>query len=74
MVLDPDSDDATETVHDLTGGLEEPTSPSRLWGDSAVMRPSSQAVDMTRVMGRIVVLGVFHDPVMTDWMEPLLKE
>ena len=25
-------------------------------------------------MGRIVVLGVFHDPVLTDWMEPLLKE
>ena len=33
-----------------------------------------QAVDMTRVMGRIVVLGVFHDPVLTDWMVPLLKE
>ena len=33
-----------------------------------------QAVDVTRVQGRIVVLGGFHAPITLDWLPPLLKE
>jgi threonine dehydrogenase-like Zn-dependent dehydrogenase len=33
-----------------------------------------QAIDVTRMQGRIVVLGGFHAPITLDWLEPLLKE
>ena len=33
-----------------------------------------QAIEVTRVQGRIVVLGGFHVPITLDWLEPLLKE
>lgn len=33
-----------------------------------------QAVDVTRVQGRIAVLGGFHAPITLDWLPPLLKE
>jgi threonine dehydrogenase-like Zn-dependent dehydrogenase len=33
-----------------------------------------QAVDVTRVQGRIAVLGGFHAPITLDWLAPLLKE
>ena len=73
MVLDPNDDRATAAVEDLTGGLGADITVETVggFGSNATL---VQAVDMTRVMGRIVVLGVFHDPVLTDWMEPLLKE
>ena len=73
VVLDPNDDDATKTVEDLTHGRGADITVETVggFGSNATL---VQAVDMTRVMGRIVVLGVFHDPVLTDWMEPLLKE
>ncbi len=73
VVLDPNDDRATAAVEDLTGGLGADITVETVggFGSNATL---VQAVDMTRVMGRIVVLGVFHDPVLTDWMEPLLKE
>ncbi|MDE2823144.1 MAG: zinc-binding dehydrogenase [Chloroflexota bacterium] len=73
VVLDPDSADATEAVKDLTTGRGADITVETVggFGSNATL---VQAVDMTRVMGRIVVLGVFHDPIPTDWMEPLLKE
>ena len=73
VVLDPNDGDATSAVEDLTDGLGADITVETVggFGSNATL---VQAVDMTRVMGRIVVLGVFHDPVMTDWMEPLLKE
>ena len=73
VVLDPNDDRATTAVEELTGGLGADITVETVggFGSNATL---VQAVDMTRVMGRIVVLGVFHDPVPTDWMEPLLKE
>ena len=73
VVLDPNDDDATKTVEDLTHGRGADITVETVggFGSNATL---VQTVDMTRVMGRIVVLGVFHDPVLTDWMEPLLKE
>ena len=73
VVLDPNDGDATSAVEDLTDGLGADITVETVggFGSNATL---VQAVDMTRVMGRIVVLGVFHDPVMTDWMVPLLKE
>ena len=73
VVLDPNDCDATSAVEDLTDGLGADITVETVggFGNNATL---VQAVDMTRVMGRIVVLGVFHDPVLTDWMVPLLKE
>ena len=34
----------------------------------------AQAVDCTRMQGRVVILGLHWKPITTDWMEPLLKE
>ena len=34
----------------------------------------AQAVDCTRMQGRIVILGLHWKAITTDWMEPLLKE
>jgi len=33
-----------------------------------------QAIDVTRMQGRIVVLGGFRAPLTVDWLPPLLKE
>jgi threonine dehydrogenase-like Zn-dependent dehydrogenase len=33
-----------------------------------------QAIDVTRMQGRIVVLGGFRRPITMDWLPPLLKE
>ena len=33
-----------------------------------------QGIDVTRVQGRLVVLGGFHEPFAIDWLQPLLKE
>jgi threonine dehydrogenase-like Zn-dependent dehydrogenase len=33
-----------------------------------------QAIDVTRVQGRVVVLGGFRAPITLDWLDPLLKE
>ena len=73
VVLDPNDGDATSAVEDLTDGLGADITVETVggFGNDATL---VQAVNMTRVMGRIVVLGVFHDPVLTDWMAPLLKE
>ena len=71
--MDPDDPDAKAAVHDLTAGLGADISVETVggFGDVATF---VQAVDLTRVRGRIVVLGAFHDPTMTDWMQLHLKE
>ena len=33
-----------------------------------------QAIDVTRMQGRIVILGGFRRPITLDWLPPLLKE
>ncbi|ETW95938.1 MAG: hypothetical protein ETSY1_28610 [Candidatus Entotheonella factor] len=33
-----------------------------------------QSIDVTRMQGRIVVLGGFRRPITMDWLQPLLKE
>ena len=73
VVVDPSDDGAKSAVDDLTDGLGADIAVETVggFGNDATL---VQAVDMTRVMGRIVVLGVFHEPTLTDWMQPLLKE
>lgn len=72
-VIRPDAPDFTTIVEDLTHGLGADLTVETVggFGNADTL---SQAVDVTRVMGRIVVLGVFHDPTPMDWMAPLLKE
>ena len=73
IVLQPDDRNMKSTIDDLTDGLGADITIETVGGfgnDDTLV----QAVDVTRVMGRIVVLGVFHEPTMTDWMAPLMKE
>lgn len=72
-VIRPDDPDFTTIVEDLTHGLGADLTVETVggFGNADTL---SQAVDVTRVMGRIVVLGVFHNPTPMDWMAPLLKE
>ena len=71
--VDPSDDGAKSAVDDLTDGLGADIAVETVGGFGNDATPV-QAVYMTRVMGRIVVLGVFHEPTLTDWMQPLLKE
>ena len=61
FVVDPNDDGAKSAVYHLTAGLDN---------DATLV----QAVDMTRVMGRIFVLGPSTNPTLTDWMKLHLKE
>jgi 2-desacetyl-2-hydroxyethyl bacteriochlorophyllide A dehydrogenase len=73
IVVQSDDANIKGVVDDLTDGLGADMTIETVGGfgnDNTLV----QAVDVTRVMGRIVVLGVFHEPTMTDWMAPLMKE
>lgn len=72
-VMPPDDPAFATVVEDLTHGLGADLTVETVggFGNADTL---SQAIDATRVMGRIVVLGVFHDPTPMDWMAPLLKE
>ena len=72
-VIRPDDPAFKTAVEDLTHGLGADLTVETVGGFGSA-DTLSQAVDVTRVMGRIVVLGVFHDPAPMDWMAPLLKE
>ncbi len=73
LVVDPDDAGAREAVHDLTAGLGADISVETVGGFGEVAT-LAQAVEFTRVRGRIVILGAFHDPFPTDWMQLHLKE
>ena len=73
FVVDPNDAGAKSAVEDLTAGLGADIAVETVGGldnDATLV----QAVDMTRVMGRVVVLGVFHQPTLADWMKLHLKE
>ncbi len=73
LVLQPDDPNIRGKIEDLTHGLGADMTVETVGGfdnDDTLI----QAVDVTRVMGKIVILGVFHEPTMTDWMAPLMKE
>lgn len=73
IVVQSEDTDVKTAIGDLTDGRGADVSIETV-GGFGNNNTLVQAVHVTRVMGRIVVLGVFHEPVLTDWMEPLLKE
>ncbi len=73
VVMHPADEAVKEAVDDLTGGRGADITVETVGGfdnNSTLV----QAVDLTRVMGRIVVLGVFYGESPTDWTKPLVKE
>ena len=73
FVVDPDDAGAKSAVEDLTAGLGADLTVETVGGldnDATLV----QAVDLTRVQGRVVVLGAFHKPTLADWMNLHLKE
>ena len=73
VVLDPADASAKDAVADLTGGRGADITVETVGGFDNVST-LVQAVDLTRAMGRIVVLGVFYGRSPTDWIQPLIKE
>ena len=73
FVVDPNDAGAKSAVQDLTAGLGADIAVETVGGldnDATLV----QAIDMTRAMGRVVVLGAFHKPTLADWMNLHLKE
>ncbi len=73
FVVDPDDPGAKSAVEDLTAGLGADISVETVGGldnDATLV----QAIDLTRVQGRVVILGAFHQPTLADWMNLHLKE
>ena len=73
VVMDPADADAKDAVYDLTGGRGADITVETVGGSDNI-DTLVQAVDLTRVMGSIVVLGVFYGQTPTDWLQPLIKE
>ena len=73
VVMDPADAAAKEAVADLTGGRGADITVETVGGSDNIAT-LVQAIDLTRVMGRIVVLGVFYGHSPTDWLQPLIKE
>ena len=70
--LPPEGSAFKEAVNEATDGRGADLSIETVGGKRDTTL--KQALDVTRVQGRIVVLGGFHAPITLDWMEPLLKE
>jgi len=72
VVLSPDNSEIHETIIDLTSGLGADLTIETVGGKSdATLK---QSTEVTRMQGRIVILGGFRIPLIFDWLEPLLKE
>ncbi len=71
-VLPPDGLALREALDEATDGLGADLTIETVGGKSdATLK---QAIQATRMQGRIVVLGGFRVPITLDWLEPLLKE
>ena len=69
----PDSDPAfKEAILEATGGRGADLTVETVGGRRG--DTLEQAIDITRMQGRIVILGGFRRPIATDWLAPLLKE
>ena len=61
-----------EAVADATRGRGADVTIETVGGRSGVTL--EQSIDVTRMQGRIVILGGFRRPITLDWLPPLLKE
>ena len=72
VALAPDAPELREAIADLTDGRGADLTVETVGGSSGAT--VEQAIDLTRMQGRIVILGGFRAPLTTNWLEPLLKE
>lgn len=72
VAMPPDDPAFKEALDDATEGRGADLTIETVGGKSAATL--DQAVDVTRMQGRIVILGGFRIPLTTDWLPPLLKE
>ena len=71
-VLPPDGPSLREAVAEVTDGRGADLTVETIGGHSdATLK---QALEVTRVEGRIVILGGFRVPITIDWFDPLFNE
>ena len=70
--LPPDGTALWDAIAEVTDGRGADLTLETVGGHSEATL--NQAVDVTRMQGRIAVLGGFRVPLTTDWLNPLLKE
>ncbi len=71
-VLPPDGPQLQEALEATTDGRGADVTIETVGGRSGATL--EQAIEVTRMQGRIVILGGFRRPITTDWLSPLLKE
>ena len=71
-VLSPEGDALKAAVEAATDGRGADMTIETVGGHTGATL--EQAIAVTRMQGRIVILGGFRRPITTDWMAPLLKE
>ncbi|MDH3599313.1 MAG: zinc-binding dehydrogenase [Candidatus Tectomicrobia bacterium] len=71
-VLSPEGTDLQEAVEAATEGRGADMTIETVGGRSG--DTLQQAIEVTRMQGRIVVLGGFRRPITLDWLPPLIKE
>lgn len=72
VALPPDGPALQEALADATEGRGADLTVETVGGHSdATLK---QAIEVTRMQGRIVILGGFRVPITLDWIPPLLKE
>lgn len=71
-VLPPDGPALQEAVEAVTDGRGADLTIETVGGKSGATL--EQAIDVTRMQGRLVILGGFRRPITLDWLPPLLKE
>ena len=70
--LPPDGPSFQEAVNRATDGRGADMTIETVGGKSSAAL--EQAVEVTRMQGRIVVLGGYRAPITLDWLPPLIKE
>ncbi len=70
--LPPDGPAFQEALADATGGRGADLTIETVGGKSEAT--VTQSIEVTRMQGRIVILGGFRAPLTVDWLPPLLKE
>ena len=70
--LPPDGPALQEALDDVTDGRGADLTIETVGGTAGTT--VQQAIDITRMQGRIVILGGFRRPITQSWLEPLLKE
>lgn len=71
-VLPPEGHALKAAVEDATDGRGADMTIETVGGHTPATL--EQAIDVTRMQGRIVILGGFQRPITLDWLPPLLKE